>query len=60
MLSSNFECVFVSHEASDFLIKELALLYVPLLAVETVDYKLPDERKPGEEVEFDMDGLLEH
>ena len=58
MLHKNFDCIFVSHETPDFLKEELANLSVPLIKVETISYKLPDERKPGDEVAFDMNEIL--
>jgi len=58
MLCKNFDCVFVSHEAPEFLIQELQSIDVPLVKVDPIQYKLPDERKPGDEVDFDMDLLL--
>ena len=58
MLCKNFDCVFVSHEAPDFLKEELQQLSVPLIKVGTITYKLPDERKPGDETAFDMNDIL--
>lgn len=58
MLCEKFDCVFVSHEAPSFLQEELQRLSVPLIKVETIAYKLPDERGPGDEVPFDMDGMI--
>ncbi|MBL0356338.1 MAG: GNAT family N-acetyltransferase [Chitinophagaceae bacterium] len=40
------------------MIKELELLSVPLLKVETINYQLPDKRKQGDEVAFDMNEIL--
>ena len=58
MLHKNFDCVFVSHEAPEFLTTELKLLSVPLKKVATIQYKLPDERKQGDEVAFDMNEIV--
>ncbi|MES2847645.1 MAG: UDP-2,4-diacetamido-2,4,6-trideoxy-beta-L-altropyranose hydrolase [Bacteroidota bacterium] len=58
MLCKNFDCVFVSHETPEFLVKELKLLSVPLKKVPTISYKLPDERKQNEEVDFDMNEIV--
>ncbi len=58
MLCKNFNCVFVSHEAPEFLVKELELLSVPLKKVPTISYKLPDERNQNEEVDFDMNEII--
>lgn len=59
MLCKNFECVFVSHEIPDFLLQELQLLSVPFIKVGLIAYKMPDERKVGDEVAFDMDVILQ-
>ena len=58
MLCKNFDCVFVSHETPAFLKEELQLLSVQLIKVETITYKLPDERMHGDEVAFDMNAIL--
>lgn len=58
MLCKNFDCVFVSHEAPVFLKEELDILSVPFIKGESISYKLPDERKPGDEVAFDMTEIL--
>ncbi len=58
MLCKHFNCVFVSHEAPEFLVKELKMLSVPLKKVSTIDYKLPDKRRPNDEVAFDMNEIL--
>ena len=59
MLYKNFECIFVSHEAPEFLIKELNEIGVPFVKVESIQYKLTGERREGDEVAFDMNDLLE-
>ncbi len=58
MLYKNFECIFVSHEATEFLIKELNEIGVPFVKVESIQYQFPDERKTGDEVAFDMNDIL--
>ncbi len=58
MLYKNFECIFVSHEAPQFLIKELNVIGVPFVKVESIQYQFPDERKTADEVAFDMNDIL--
>jgi UDP-2,4-diacetamido-2,4,6-trideoxy-beta-L-altropyranose hydrolase len=58
MLYNNFNCFFVSHEAPDFLKHELQQISVPFIKVDTISYKLPDQRTPGDEVPFDMKEIL--
>jgi UDP-2,4-diacetamido-2,4,6-trideoxy-beta-L-altropyranose hydrolase len=58
MLYKNFDCIFVSHEAQEFLIKELNEIGVSFVKVESIQYQFPDERKAGDEVAFDMKDIL--
>ncbi len=59
MLHHKFNCAFVSHEASSFLVKTLQQVNVPFIQVPSINYSIPDERKENEEVRFDMDELLQ-
>ena len=58
MLYQKFDCVFISHEASHFLIETLEDINVPFLQIPGIKYNIPDARKENEEVVFDMDSLL--
>ena len=58
MLHKNFNCTFVSHETPDFLQEELQQVSIPLVKTKSIIYKLPDEKKMGEEVAFDMQDIL--
>ena len=58
MLHKNFECIFVSHGTPEFLIKELNEIGVSFVKVGSIQYQFPDERKAGDEVEFDMNHIL--
>lgn len=58
MLYKYFDCVFASDDCPVFLQDELQLLNVPFIQLNNIDYPLPDSRKQGEEVPFDMDDVL--
>ncbi|HMO61134.1 MAG TPA: bifunctional UDP-2,4-diacetamido-2,4,6-trideoxy-beta-L-altropyranose hydrolase/GNAT family N-acetyltransferase [Ferruginibacter sp.] len=58
MLYTNWQCFFVSDSAPFFLSDELKSMSVPLLQVVKIKYPLPDTRKPGDEIPFDMETIL--
>lgn len=58
MLHNHFECVFVSHEAPQFLLDELEKLSIAFKQTDSIAYKFPDERLTDEEVDFDMGAIL--
>jgi spore coat polysaccharide biosynthesis predicted glycosyltransferase SpsG/RimJ/RimL family protein N-acetyltransferase len=58
LLYRDFNCTFVSHDNPPFLKDELDKIDVPFYQVPAVNYVMPDLRKPGDEVSFDMDHLL--
>lgn len=58
MLRSAFDCLFVSHSAPAFLTNELDRMTIELRTVPLINYSLPDKRKQGEEVPYDMAGIV--
>lgn len=57
-LHEDFECIFVSHILYPFLKDELSRLGIGFVGVPEIDYSASDDRKPGEEVPFDMENIL--
>ena len=50
ILKNEFDCIFVSHSAPQFLLDELKTMAVTFTKVEAIDYSNPDNRREAEEV----------
>ncbi|MFZ4057311.1 MAG: GNAT family N-acetyltransferase [Ferruginibacter sp.] len=58
MLHSNFNCLFVSDDAPDFLTTALQQLAISFIQVPNNQYPFPNERKTQASIAFDMEDIL--
>jgi len=58
MLHRHFECTFISDSSPEFLRTALNKINVQLINVAMVTYQSPEQRKPCDEVPFDMQDIL--